>query len=120
MQACKYCGGPLLVLTKMCSCCGIINLEEPECQVYQEVEEELCQLCRTRPAIINEMCEYCNFLCRDCVPPPANQFYEVRGPNDRLTPQTIIEDCNETRYDGNDWDPVPGEMIDQESVGSCD
>ena len=120
MQACKYCGGPLLVLTKMCSCCGIIHSEVPECQVYQEVEAESCQLYKMRPVVINGMCELCNSLCTDFIPPPTNQFYEVGGPSNRLTLWTTIEDCNKTRYDGNDWDPAPGEMIEIESVGSCE
>ena len=34
LQVCKYCGGPLLVLTKMCSCCGLIHSEVLEYQVY--------------------------------------------------------------------------------------
>ena len=73
----------------------------------------LCVKCSNTPAEENG-------LCKDCAPPPGNQFYEVGGPSDRLTPWNTLEDCNETRYDGHYWDPSPGEMIDQESVGSCD
>ena len=120
LQVCKYCGGPLLVLTKMCSCCGLIHSEVPEYQVYQVVEAELCHLCRMRPVVINGMCELCNSLCTDVMLPPTNQFYEVGGPSNRLTPWPTIEDYNETRYDNNEWDPAPGEMIEIESVGSCE
>ena len=114
---------------------------------YHEVEEELCKLCESRPATINGMCEYYDFigwrqkqgdtilcvkwsftpagengLCKDCTP-QFNQFYEVGGPSNWLTPWNALEDLNETRYDNHCWYQSPEESVgscDKESVRSCD
>ena len=132
LQACTYCGGPLLTLTKMCSCCGIDYSKAPDIPAYAEVTVVLCKICGSRPAIIDGMCEYCNFfmwrreqgdeilcvkcsfnvagvngICQDCAPPPGyTQVYKEAGPSNRLTPWVTMEDCNETRY-GNPYGSSP-------------
>ena len=58
----------------------------------------------------------------DCTP-QFNQFYEVGGPSNWLTPWNALENLNETRYDNHCWYQSPEESVgscDKESVRNCD